>query len=224
MKPEEIAELLRQAIREKALAPGSPLIQADLAAKFGVSRNPIREALRMLVADGLVEMTHGDGAIVRKLGLSDLTEIYDMRVQLEPQLAPHIIGQARRVDILELRELARCMKDESQTAKWMQLNFDFHALLFELSNRPRTAEILLGLLNAVQPYSFENVDQLGGRQQASDEHFEMVQAIEDQEPVLLARIMQTHLESARQRLEEKFADPSTESRNRELMESLKPGK
>jgi DNA-binding GntR family transcriptional regulator len=220
MKPENIADLLRQAIREKALSPGSALIQADLAAKFGVSRNPIREALRMLVADGLVEMTHGDGAVVRQLGLSDLTELYELRLQLEPQLATQIVELARKTDIERLRVLALAMKSESMTARWMQQNFEFHSSLFHLTEKPRTTEILINLLNAVQPYSLENVDQLGGRTQASEEHLEMVDAIEKSDAVRLANLTKTHLQAALNRLEDRFASVSVDIENRDLIASL----
>jgi DNA-binding GntR family transcriptional regulator len=59
-----MAELLRQGIRENVLSPGQQLVQDDLAKRFGVSRNPVREALRMLAAEGLVTIAAGDGAVV----------------------------------------------------------------------------------------------------------------------------------------------------------------
>ncbi len=204
MKPEDIADLLRQAIREKAIAPGSPLIQADLAEKFGVSRNPVREALRMLLTDGLVDMRPGDGAVVRRLTLHDLEELYELRIMLEPSMARFIIDEVRPRDVDELQAVAEDVEAQGDIHQWMLKNYEFHSLLYRLANRPRTAAVLLSLLNAVQPYSYENVETLGGRNQASTEHFDMIDAIRNRNDGLLAETMSRHLASAKDRLVEKY--------------------
>lgn len=206
MSPEEIAAALRQAIREKELPPGSALIQEELAQRFGVSRNPVREALRMLVTDGLVDMRLGDGATVRRLSPTDLAELYDLRLAIEPLIARPIMDEARPRDIDELQRMAEAIEQASDLTEWIRLNFDFHAFLFSLGNQPRTEAILTSLLSAVQPYSSEHIGQLGGRTQASGEHFEMIEAIRRRDAEALADLFRRHLSAAKSRLLKHYAE------------------
>lgn len=207
MTPERIAALIGQAIREKVFAPGMPLIQEDLAKRFKVSRNPIREALKILAAEGVVSMPPGGaGATVRRLSNQDLEELYHLRLVLEPDIAPHIIDGALKKHTDALRALAERMDAADDASSWMRLNFEFHTMLFELADRPHTESILRGLLSSVQPYSQENIEHLGGRPQASEEHHLMVQAIVDGDAERLARLFVIHLETAREKLVDSFSD------------------
>lgn len=210
MTPERIAALIGQAIREKVFAPGMPLIQEDLAKRFNVSRNPVREALKILAAEGVVSMPPGGvGATVRRLSNRDLEELYHLRLVLEPDIAPYIINGALKKHVDALRVLAHRMDEVDETDSWMRLNFEFHSMLFELADRPHTESILRGLLSSVQPYSQENIESLGGRPQASDEHHLMVQAIVDGDADRLAELFVVHLETARERLVESFSANET---------------
>lgn len=200
MTPEDIAVALRQGIREKVLEPGAALIQEDLATRFGVSRNPVREALRMLAAEGLVDIRPGEGAYVRRLSRDDLVELYDLRMALEPQLARSIIDEVRPRELSELQALAQAIDTADELRTWTARNFEFHSRLYELANRPRSASILTSLLSAVQPYSIENVGRLGGATQASHEHFEMIEAIRTRDHTRLADLFIEHLRAAKERL------------------------
>jgi len=207
--PEKIAALLGQAIREKVFAPGAPLIQEDLAQRFQVSRSPVREALRILAAEGVVTMPPGGaGATVRRLSLADLTELYDLRLILEPAIAPLLVEVVAANQVRELRQRAETMVSIDEVEPWMRANFEFHLALYALSGRPHTEGVLRSLLSAVQPYSLENIERLGGRTQADNEHLEMVDAIENGDAPALAELIRTHLASARQRLIDKFARDS----------------
>lgn len=211
MSPEEIAAALRQAIRVKELPPGSALIQEELAQRFGVSRNPVREALRMLVTDGLVDMRPGDGATVRRLSPADLAELYDLRLAIEPLIAKPIMDEARPRDIDELQRMAQAIESTTDLGDWIRLNFDFHAFLFALSNRPRTEAMLNSLLSAVQPYSSEHIGQLGGRTQASAEHLEMIDAIRRRDDAALAGLFVSHLSAAKERLLKHYGEAAQPS-------------
>jgi DNA-binding GntR family transcriptional regulator len=203
--PEQMAGILRQAIREKVLPPGELLVQEDLAHRFAVSRNPVREALKILSAEGLVEIGSGGRAAVRTLTIDDLNEIYDLRIALEPTLAPRIVDEARGRDVAQLREAIREMAAQDSVSDWLRLNYDFHLRLYKLADRPHTELILTNLLSLTQPYSQENVGALGGRSSASAEHVQMVDAIESRDAVKLAELLEVHLESARDRLRAAWA-------------------
>lgn len=208
MKPDQIARLLAQAIREGLYAPGASLIQEDLAQRFSVSRSPIREALRMLSAEGLVIMPPGgQGATVRMLTREELTEIYDLRLLIEPSLAVHIVERAVPSEISALQVLAEKMRNASDVEAWMRLNFAFHELLYRSAKRPHSSGVVINLLGLSQPYSRHNIDTLGGRETATDEHGVMVAAIEARDADALGRVMADHLHHARTRLLDSLPEP-----------------
>ncbi|MCW2544285.1 MAG: transcriptional regulator [Frankiales bacterium] len=195
-----MADLLRQGIREHVLAPGQPLVQDDLAKRFGVSRNPVREALRMLAAEGLVSLAQGEGAVVRTLTETDLDELYSLRLAIEPGLAPHIVERARDRDIEALQALAKALDKKQPIESWLRDNYRFHIALFALAGQPHTERILTNVLTLVQPYSLINVDKLKGRDKASKDHLEMVEAIRRRDAKALAALFRSHLGEARERL------------------------
>jgi len=206
MTPEVIAERLGQAIREKVFAPGTALIQEDLAQRFQVSRNPVREALRILATEGLVTMTSGGGATVRQLTSGELHELYDLRILLEPTIAEPIVNGALARSVRELAVLADEMASTTDIAVWMRTNFAFHTALYSLADRPHTESILRTLLAAVQPYSFENIEVLGGKTQANREHLEMIDAIRHGDSHRLASLFVTHLQAAKERVSQQHRD------------------
>lgn len=209
--PDQIAALLAQAIRERVFAPGAPLIQEDLALRFQVSRSPVREALRILAAQGVVTMPPGGaGATVRVLSLADLDELYDLRLVLEPEIAPHIVAGALPRHLASLRRHTDAMRSATDIGSWMRSNYTFHCELYAIADRPRTETVLRDLLSAVQPYSQQNVDQLGGRRQADDEHLAMIDATRSRDADALADLFRSHLTAARNRLHEEFAARAVE--------------
>lgn len=207
MSPEVIAERIALAIREKVIAPGSPLIQEDLARRFEVSRSPVREALRILATEGLVEMTPGGGASVRQLDRAELEELYDLRIKIEPTIAAPIVAHVTGDELARLENLVMEMADQRDVGRWMRANFEFHARLYAASGLPRTQEILRSLLAAVQPYTQENIDHLGGRGQADGEHHEMIKALRARDADRLAELFRIHLLSAKNRVAEALGAP-----------------
>jgi DNA-binding GntR family transcriptional regulator len=198
--PDEVARELARAIRERTILPGTQLVQEDLARRFGVSRNPVREALRLLEGEGLVEMRAGGGGTVRSLTAEDLDEVYMLRTALEPSIAPLVIDGATPRAIAALSALAEEMRRTDDVDTWMRSNYDFHRQIHELTGRPRTVRILSGLLSAGQPYSYENVAHLDGRRQAEDEHDAMVAAIRAGDSEVLGATLRKHVSSAHARL------------------------
>lgn len=208
MSPEVIAERIAAAIREKVIAPGASLIQEDLARRFEVSRSPVREALRILATEGLVEMTPGGGASVRRLDRAELEELYDLRIKLEPTVAAQIVAHITGAELARLDELVVEMEEQQDVGRWMRANFEFHTRLHAAAGLPRTQEILRSLLAAVQPYTQENIDHLGGRGQADTEHREMIAALRGQDADRLAELFRTHLVSAKNRVAQALGAPA----------------
>ena len=203
MHPDEIANLLRRALRQRVLSPGQPLNQDDLAKRFGVSRIPLREALRTLAGEGLIQIRPGIGAVVTELSREEVTELYDLRLLLEPPLVPDIVQQSRRQDVDELAELVRRMDALVESADgdgWSNLNYAFHRRLSELSGRRHHARLVLQVLNLVEPYSRIYAHVLGSLPQAQREHHAMVEALQGGDGSRLRELMETSIRTTRERL------------------------
>lgn len=152
-----IAGALRQAILEGALQDGQPLRQAELAAKFGVSRIPIREALLKLEREGLVEARPRRGTVVTALSADDFEEILEMRVALE-SLALHIaIPRMRDEDIRVassvLEQADEALRSDGSSdarrkefeTRWGDLNWAFHRALYAPAGKPRLLDSIENL-------------------------------------------------------------------------------
>ncbi|WOF22699.1 GntR family transcriptional regulator [Microbacterium betulae] len=204
MTPDGIADGIASAIRDGVYDEGDQLVQEDLAKQFGVSRNPVREALRLLEARGLITIRDGGGATVRRLSPDDLAEVYALRVAVEPTIARPVIEGATSRAIARLRALAERMAQTSDTAEWLRSNFEFHQLIYELSDRPRTVSILTSLLTAAQPYARKNVEALGGRAQADADHIRIIETIVDGDPDALGSALVSHMTQAEHRVESSY--------------------
>lgn len=168
-----VVDELREMILSGAIEDGAQLRQDALAAALGVSRIPVREALRQLEAEGLVTFIAHRGAVVSELSLEEIRELFDCRVLLEGDLLRRAIPRMGPRDFARAKEVQDSFDaafEAGEVKIWGQLNWRFHQALYEPANRPLT----LGL---VQNLSF-NVDrylrlhlQLGGAiQRARSDH------------------------------------------------------
>jgi DNA-binding GntR family transcriptional regulator len=142
---EQIADRVRTEIEEGRLVPGAPLNQVDLAARFGLSRIPVREALRQLVAEGYVTYRPNKGAnVVSALAPEDAQEIIEIRECLEARLMDRAI---ERLTAQVLDEAAKALDalNHATTAQQVHGAHErFHTLLFQAARRPRMAAIING--------------------------------------------------------------------------------
>jgi DNA-binding GntR family transcriptional regulator len=208
MRPDEIADLLRRAVRERVLLPGQPLHQDELAKRFGVSRIPLREALRTLTGEGLVVMRPGIGAVVIDLNADEVNELYGLRMQLEPPLAEWIIARCRAQDLEQLEGILRRMSEMESAGvdDWANQHYLFHRRMVELSGRRHSLRLVSQVLNLVEPYSRLYVHLVGpGRHSVSD-HEEFLAALRAKDPAVLAARMASGLETVRTQLAVSMAD------------------
>jgi DNA-binding GntR family transcriptional regulator len=165
MRPDEIVTLLRRAIRERVLVPGQSLNQDDLAKRFGVSRIPLREALRTLVGEGLVAMRPGIGAVVTELDPAELDELLTLRALLEPPLLAGVVNRAGPADFAGLRQMVTRLADiaENDQDAWSSQEYLFHRRVFELAGLPHSLRLATQVLNLLEPYAWLLVGPAGLR-------------------------------------------------------------
>lgn len=137
-----VADALRQAIHGGDLADGAVLNQAALAAHFGVSRVPVREAMRQLQAEGLIDTRAHRLAVVRSLDLDRIVEIYDLRAVMEGFVIERAVPQIDDVVLHAAQAVEDEMRGDVDHATWLELNARFHRLLYLPSGAETTLELI----------------------------------------------------------------------------------
>ena len=141
---------MRALILTGEYGPDERLIEEQLAERLGVSRTPVRQALTMLEAEGLVEITPNRGATVCSFSIEDVWDIYDLRAVLEGHAARRAAGRIERRELERLRELAREMEGlpgqfddhEEEIRALVALNQEFHGTIVEASRNRRLERLI----------------------------------------------------------------------------------
>ncbi len=142
---EEVAELLRQRIFKRELEPGSWIDELKIAEEFGISRTPLREALKVLAAEGLVTMKVRRGAYVTEVSKDDLTDVYHLLSLLESDAAGVVATKATDAELMELQKLHKALEAAAKPVKagkaqmpdtdqFFALNEQFHMRLLAIAN------------------------------------------------------------------------------------------
>jgi DNA-binding GntR family transcriptional regulator len=190
---------LRDEILSGALPPGSPLREIPLASKFGVSRTPVREALRRLEHDRL--LVPGDrGMIVRAIHPHEVIQIYEMRIVLEAEAAGHAARDHRTADLVTLEGLLE--RDQSlvnpEDAIRIRTNLEFHTAVWHATHNPVLVDLLERLTTHLVhvPHSTLSV---GNRwSDALDEHARLIAAIRERDEPNARAIAAQHMTTAQQ--------------------------
>jgi len=144
---------IRQDILQARFPPGTRLVESQLAQRYGISRGPIREALRSLEGEGLVRFPSNRSPIVNALTPDEIREIYEMRLALEGLAAG--LGAETITDVAQRRlgvlvdQLSESIDDPDT---WFRLNTEFHLTLYRASGRARLCSAILELMNVLEPY------------------------------------------------------------------------
>jgi DNA-binding GntR family transcriptional regulator len=202
MRPDEIASALRRAVHERAIPPGHALNQDVLARQFGVSRIPLREALRTLAGEGLVIMKPGLGAVVTELRPEEVEELYGLRLSLEPGLAADIVNHTRRRDVDDLQTLVDTMArfGPDDTEEWSGANYRFHRRLYELSDQRHAVRLVVQVLNLVEPYVRMHAHVLGSRPRMQQSRAAGVAALRDGDGARLHDVIEESIRTGRSEL------------------------
>ena len=189
-----VRQQLRQAIIAGDLPGGSRLVQSDLAESLGVSVTPVREALRDLVGEGIVDFDAFRGATVHQRSVAELEEIYDLRRVLVPVAVREAVKQITPAELQEASALAKSMKAADPVA-WVNLNREFHGILDGASRRPRLQEILARLADLSALYVGVTISGDRGRRTRGDrDHVAMVAAYRAGDADRAVELALSHLE------------------------------
>lgn len=188
-----MTDALRDAILRGDLEPGRRLAQVELAQELGVSRIPLRDALRRLAAEGLVDIDGRRGASVSSLNPSDVDEIYEMRTMLESECARRAVDSLDEEAATHLIALSEEMdRSHDDPVIGGQARRDFYAELYAHADRPRMRSMILQLRALVQPYHV-----LADSDEQPHAHEELRAAIADRDGSRAADVIRRHLRAAR---------------------------
>src|SRR5262245_39576894 len=202
---EAAADALRRRILDGEFPEGFQLRQDALAAEFGISRIPIREALFQLEAEGLVNIHPHRGAIVSALSAAEVEEIYDLRALLEPRLlatsAPRLTAEDYRAIDAILDEYSAELRAD-HVGRWGELNTALHGLLYRHADQPRTAAIVASLLQNADRYTRMHISFTQGRSRAEREHAEIVKLCKKGDLPAACALLEEHIRNAGKQLGE----------------------
>lgn len=194
---------LRDLILGGDLAPGERLGEVELADSLGMSRTPVREALRRLSSQGLVEVTSNKGARVTAWSKRELDQVFVLRAHLEGLAAAATARLASDVQIERLDSLAVEMAaaalplDRRDLARVTELNAAFHSLLLEVAGTTTLASALSGLIHASVLNRTQHSFDEPAMRRSVQHHLEIVAAVRARDPEWAESVMHSHLLSAR---------------------------
>ena len=188
-----IAAKLREGVFDGTYPPGSRLNIADLAGQLGVSAVPVREALRNLETEGLVEFRLNKGATVRELSASEVRELYLIRCPLESLAAVEAARHADDGKLNDLNELLVAMDALTGTGRWHVLHGRFHERLYQLSDMPRLFQLIAVLRGQMRPYSKTYLDDPAHVSQAQAEHYQLLRAMRERDDTKIRTIIRDHV-------------------------------
>jgi len=202
-RSQQIANSLKEEILSGKFPPGVRIRQEDIAEQFGASRSPVREALRILEAEGLINLVAHTGAWISHLSLAECEEMYQLRERIEPLLLRLSIAHISDETISKLQELATDMEATSDVEKFLKLDREFHLLSYSGAETVLVGEMVNRLWNTTQHYrrAYSQMMAASSFKPAHYEHHLLLAALkkrdaDDAERILFGHIRRTRLELA----------------------------
>ena len=194
---EEVAELLRQRIFSRELEPGSWIDELKIAQDYGISRTPMREALKVLATEGLVTMKVRRGAYVTEVSERDLADVYHLLSLLESDAAGVVAQRATAAQMAELQalhqELEEAARPEQQDRqRFFEINERFHMRLLEIADNRWRNQMVADLRKVMKLNRHNSLLKTGRIQESLDEHRAIMAALAARNPQLCTQRMQEH--------------------------------
>ena len=197
---EVVFNTLRQAILKGELKPGERLMEIALAERLGVSRTPIREAMRKLELEGLVVMIPRRGAQVANITEKDLNDVLEVRIVLENMAIEKACARMTEEDIEKLWAAAKAFEQttaEGNLVKMAEADVAFHEIIYQASDNKRLIQVLNNLREQIYRYRVEYLKEEETRNLLVKEHEEITQAIRERNVGQARELSYQHLENQR---------------------------
>jgi DNA-binding GntR family transcriptional regulator len=193
---EDVAERLREQIFSHELAPGSWLDEQSLASAFGISRTPMREAIKVLASEGLVTTKMNKGAYVTEVDRHDLEQIFTVLSLLEGQAAKETAIKATEEQLTQLDNLHHRLEKaaaDRDTEQFFEINVKFHDLIQEIAGNKWMNGVIVDLRKVLKLQRRDSLSRSGRLLSSLLEHREILRAILKKDPVAAELAMRNHL-------------------------------
>ena len=196
----EVAELLRQRIFQRSLEPGSWIDELKIAEEYGISRTPLREALKVLAAEGLVTMKVRRGAYVTEVSRQDLSDVYHLLSLLESDAAGVVATKASEAELMELQKLHKALEaaakpgksGKADTDQFFAIKEQFHMRLLAIANNRWRDQMVADLRKVMKLNRHNSLLKTGRIEESLAEHRAIMDALADRDPALTAQRMAEH--------------------------------
>jgi DNA-binding GntR family transcriptional regulator len=193
---EEVADQLRVRIFAHELAPGTWIDEQTLAKEFGISRTPLREAIKVLAAEGLITMKLRRGAYVTEVNRGDLEQIFTILSLLEGQAAKEAATKAQEKDLNELDDMHLRLEKaaaDRNLEQFFEVNVRFHERVIAIANNPWLTDVIADLRKVLKLQRKDALSRTGRLQSSLSEHREILKALLKRDPIAAEQAMRTHL-------------------------------
>ena len=200
---QEVAERLRQRIFAHELTPGTWIDEQKLAEQYGISRTPLREALKVLASEGLVELRPRRGCYVTEISRQDLDDIFPLIAMLEGRCAAEAVKNAKPADITALKEIHERLESAARDGRidaFFEANQEFHKKIQELSGNRWLLSVIQDLRKVLKLSRLHSLSLEGRLQQSLDEHRLIMAALSANDATRAEKLMHDHLLSGREAL------------------------
>ena len=198
---EEVAELLRQRIFAAVpsdMQPGAWIDEMKLAAEYGISRTPLREALKVLAAEGLVTMKMRRGAYVTEVNAKDLRDVFHLMAVLEADAAATVASKATAEQLQALQalhqQLEKAAKDRKDHLRFFQLNEAFHIKLLEVADNRWAGQMVADLRKVMKLNRAQSLLKAGRIEESLAEHTAIMAALMVRDAAAAQAAMRAHIE------------------------------
>jgi DNA-binding GntR family transcriptional regulator len=193
---EDVAERLREQIFAHELAPGSWLDEQSLALAFGISRTPMREAIKVLASEGLVTTRMNKGAYVTEVERRDLEQIFTVLSLLEGEAAKETALRATEAELTQLDDLHHRLEKaaaDRDLEQFFEINVRFHEMIQEIAANPWMNGVINDLRKVLKLQRRDSLSRSGRLLSSLVEHREILQAILKRDPLAAEAAMRKHL-------------------------------
>jgi DNA-binding GntR family transcriptional regulator len=190
---EMLTDTLREAILSRELVPGEVLRQRSLAQRYHVSEVVVREALRSLDGEGLVQLERRRGARVSNLSADEIDELCEIRILVEHAITRHAVPRCTAHDLRDAEQLLRAMDEERNPVKWLALDREFHHSLYRPGQRLRLNKMATDLRQMLERYLRFFLGSLHMFEPAQKEHRDILEAYRSKNVALAKKCAGKHL-------------------------------
>jgi len=196
---DEVFNILREKILKGTLKPGERLMEIHLAEELGVSRTPIREAIRMLELEGLVKMVPRKGAQVARISKGDLQDVLEVRKALDALAIELACERITREEIFKLKDAEKKFEESLEsgdTTQMAEADVEFHDVIHTASKNKRLKTMISNLAERIYRYRFEYIKQQSdGGKTLIEEHKAIIKCIEDRDTERAIKSVQIHIDN-----------------------------